>query len=68
MHIRLYALGQTVELIPGGYASPDAAGVYSIIRLLPHDGREFEYRLKSAGGPQERVAKESQIRKRDAVI
>ena len=30
-------------------------------KQLPHNGREFEYRIKSVNEPHERVARESQL-------
>jgi hypothetical protein len=39
------------------------AGPYSVTKLLPHNGREFEYRIKSASEEHERVAQESELAK-----
>jgi hypothetical protein len=36
-------------------------GTYRIVRLLPSDGEEHQYRIKNAGEAFERVAKESQL-------
>jgi hypothetical protein len=38
-----------------------ANGTYQIVKLLPSDGDEHQYRIKSAGEAFERVAKESQL-------
>jgi hypothetical protein len=38
-------------------------GVYTVTKQLPHNGREFEYRIKSAGEEHERVARESELTK-----
>ena len=35
--------------------------VYKIVQLLPADGSEFQYRIKSADEPHERVVKERQL-------
>ena len=38
-------------------------GAYEVTKLLPHNGREFEYRIKSASEEHERVALESELTK-----
>ena len=39
------------------------AGAYEVIKQLPHNGREFEYRIKSANEEHEHVARESELTK-----
>ena len=52
--------GQTVYLRPSAQrAAP--RGQYKIVRSLPQQGDEREYRIKSAVEPYERVAKESEL-------
>jgi hypothetical protein len=34
---------------------------YNVVRVMPLDSEEYEYRVKSAAEPHERVAKESQL-------
>jgi len=36
-------------------------GSYKVVKLLPSDGEDYQYRIKSAGEAFERVAKESQL-------
>jgi hypothetical protein len=36
-------------------------GLYEVTKQLPHNGREFEYRIKSVNEPHERVAGESEL-------
>jgi len=36
-------------------------GVYKVTKQLPHNGYEFEYRIKSVNEPHERVARESEL-------
>ena len=38
-----------------------ASGTYEVIRLLPTDGDDCQYRIKSSTEAFERVAKESQL-------
>lgn len=40
---------------------PGATGSYKVVRLLPSDGEDYQYRIKSTGESFERVAKESQL-------
>jgi len=39
----------------------DGGGVYQVVRLLPSEGDEQQYRIKRPTEPHERVAKESQL-------
>jgi hypothetical protein len=38
-------------------------GAYAVTKQLPHNGREFEYRIKSASEEHERVVRESELTK-----
>jgi hypothetical protein len=38
-----------------------ANDIYRIVKLLPSDGEDYQYRIKSANEAFERVAKESQL-------
>jgi hypothetical protein len=38
-------------------------GVYEVTKQLPHNGREFEYRIKSANEEHERVVRENELTK-----
>jgi hypothetical protein len=42
-------------------ASGAPGGAYEVTKQLPHNGREFEYRIKSAGEEHEHVAGESEL-------
>jgi hypothetical protein len=55
-----YKSGQSVELrarMGGGMPT----GAFSVVRTLPPDGRENQYRLKSKRDGHERVAPESDL-------
>lgn len=56
-----FTVGQTVYFNSGSMGRPGVSGSYKIVRLLPSDGDDFQYRIKSAGEAFERVAKESQL-------
>ena len=60
MPLHKFRIGETVMLrraiqrnVPGG--------AYEVTKQLPHNGREFEYRIKSASEEHERVALESEL-------
>ena len=59
-----FKIGQIVDFAPSrpGVATPGRQ--YEIIRLLPADGGEPQYRVKSKSVPFERVAKESELSQR----
>lgn len=54
--------GQVVRLCRSPYR-PSAAGEYKIVRSMPTDDGEKNYRVKSLREPYERVVKESEIEK-----
>ena len=61
MRTHKFLVGQSVHYTLGRYGSAGASGVYKIIRLLPPEGDDQQYRIKSANEPYERIAKESQL-------
>ena len=56
-----YQVGQTVLFSANGTSRPAPTGSYRVIRLLPSDGDDYQYRIKHPGEAFERVAKESQL-------
>jgi hypothetical protein len=56
-----FSVGQTVYLTSGMMGRLAAGGSYKVIKLLPSDGDDYQYRIKSAAEAFERVAKESQL-------
>lgn len=56
-----YTLGQTVRYIAGPFSRVNASGTFKIVKLLPPDGDEHQYRIKNLAEAFERVAKESQL-------
>jgi len=53
--------GQTVHLSRSMTARSAPGGDYKVVRQLPVDGGEPQYRIKSVREPYERVAKESDM-------
>jgi hypothetical protein len=56
-----FRVGQTVSYTSSPISRPGASGSYQVVRLLPSDGDDYQYRIKNPGEAFERVAKESQL-------
>ena len=56
-----FPVGATVTFTASNVSRPAATGTYEIIRQLPTDGDDCQYRIKSSIEAFERVAKESQL-------
>ena len=56
-----FRVGQTVLFTSSPITRPGASGTYKVIKLLPSDGDDYQYRIKNPGEAFERVAKESQL-------
>jgi hypothetical protein len=56
-----FHVGQSVYFTSGTMGRPGASGSYKIVKLLPLEGDDYQYRIKSTGEAFERVAKESQL-------
>src|ERR1700730_10162319 len=56
-----FTVGETVYFTASNVARPAASGTYEVVRLLPTDGDDCQYRIKSSTEAFERVAKESQL-------
>jgi len=59
-----FKIGQTVYL---ERSLSVAGGVYVVNKRLPESDGEFEYRIKSVNEPHERVVRESQLERTDAL-
>jgi len=56
-----FRIGDNVHIIAGLLGRGDGHGIYQVVRLLPSEGDEQQYRIKSPTEPHERVAKQSQL-------
>jgi hypothetical protein len=56
-----FRVGQTVLYTSSPISRPGASGTYKVVKLLPSDGDDYQYRIKNTGEAFERVAKESQL-------
>jgi hypothetical protein len=55
-----FRIGETVMVKPA-ISRNVPGGAYEVTKQLPHNGREFEYRIKSVNEEHERVARESEL-------
>jgi hypothetical protein len=55
-----FKIGETVMIRPA-FNRIVPGGAYEVTKQLPHNGQEFEYRIKSSNEPHERVARESEL-------
>jgi hypothetical protein len=58
-----YRVGETVYYTSPTFGRAAATGTYTVVKLLPSESDDYQYRIKSSGEAFERVAKESQLDK-----
>jgi hypothetical protein len=58
-----FTIGQRLELVLGRLNPSAPGGTYTIVRLLPNDDGDREYRIKHDRDGHERVVRESQLRR-----
>jgi hypothetical protein len=58
---RKLKIGQTVTYMSGPYGARNVGNTYRVTQLLPPEGDNFQYKIKNAAEPHERVAKKSQL-------
>ena len=56
-----FKIGQSVSFTSGPFGQGMTNDVYKVVQLLPPEGDDCQYRIKSANEPHERVVKESQL-------
>jgi len=56
-----YRVGEVVYFTSPSFGRAAANGSYTVLKLMPSDGDDYQYRIKSSGEAFERVAKESQL-------
>ena len=56
-----FSVGQKVNFNPGGGGQAHLGGSYTVVRQLPSENRDFQYRVKSDRDSHERVVLESQL-------
>jgi hypothetical protein len=60
-HAHKYQVGETVYFTSPTFGRAAATGSYTVVKQLPSEGDDYQYRIKSNGEAFERVAKESQL-------
>ena len=60
-HAHKYQVGEAVFYTSPTFGRAAASGSYTVVKLLPSEGDDYQYRIKSNGEAFERVAKESQL-------
>jgi hypothetical protein len=63
-----FSVGQSVELTRGRYDGDVPNGTYTVLRLLPNDQADREYRVRHQRDGHERVVRESQLRPGPATL
>jgi hypothetical protein len=56
-----FKVGQSVSFTSGPFGRGDTSRSFKVMLLLPPEGDDYQYRIKSANEPHERVVKESQL-------
>ena len=56
-----FKVGQMVELVPAHFGLIPSGRAYKVLRLLPRDAGQHQYRIKTITEEFERVAKESDL-------
>jgi hypothetical protein len=64
----IFAVGQSIEFVPGRFDGSAPAGTYVVVRQLPNDSNDREYRVKHARDGHERIVRESQMRLQAAAL
>jgi hypothetical protein len=60
--VHKFNVGQLVQFHPDRKDQGSAArGLYQVTKRLPHNGQDYEYRIKSQREEHERIAMESQL-------
>jgi hypothetical protein len=61
-----YKVGQLVNFAPSRSGMPTSGRQYEVVRLLPPESGELQYRVKCKGDTFERVARDSELTRRSA--
>lgn len=56
-----FSVGQRVHFSPSGFDGNAQQGTYVVVRQMPSETRDLQYRVKDARDGHERVVRESQL-------
>ena len=68
MPLHSFTVGQSIEFVPARFDGTAQPGTYTVVRQLPNDSSDREYRVRNVHDGHERVVRESQIRLGPAVL
>ena len=61
IHKSKFQVGEMVDFFPGRATIPASVRAYTIVRLMPLESGERQYRIKTMSEQFERIAKESEL-------
>lgn len=61
MTIHKFASGQAVEFNPSSFDGNAPRGAYTVVRQMPSETKDLQYRIKNSRDGHERVVRESQL-------
>jgi hypothetical protein len=56
-----FKVGQTVSYLSSSRGGGSSSNVFKIMQCLPPQGGDYQYRIRGANEPHDRVAKESEL-------
>lgn len=56
-----FGVGQRVQFSPSGFDGGAQRGIYVVVRQMPSETRDLQYRVKDVRDGHERVVRESQL-------
>ena len=56
-----FRVGQMVDFVPSDVGTAPLARAYKILRLLPRDGNDLRYQIKTISEAFDRTARESEL-------
>ncbi len=56
-----FDVGERVSFLPGSGSLQHLGGSYTVVRRLPSENRDWQYRVKSDRDAHERIVTESQL-------
>jgi hypothetical protein len=56
-----FKVGQTVSYLSSSRGGGSRSDVFKIMQRLPSQGGDYQYRIRGANEPHDRVAKESEL-------
>ncbi len=59
--VHKFAIGQPVAFTPTPFDGTAQRGVYTVVRQMPSETRDLQYRIKDNRDGHERVVRESQL-------